>query len=394
MTSARQTDHNGWIEIKNNPISRVGIFEYLGKDVSPEFEADQRVRVLRSEEELSHPDTIESLKLLPWIDEHVMLGPSETGLTAPEQKGIEGVTGENVYFDAATGKLLSNIKVFSDNMDDLIAAGKRELSLGYRCKYKVCSGIWNGQQYDAIQTDIRGNHLALVKEGRMGHDVAVLDHMKFTFDAKDLKMADNDKKDDKKEDKKEMSMDEMCSKMKEMGDSIAEMKKNMDKKGMDKKGKDELDPDEDPAIAADKRAKDEAEEKKKDEEKKVEDKKTMDSAIQSAMDAKISPLLKEIADLKAGATKAMLSEVSRKNALASQLSTFGVAVDSAEMTLPELQAAAVAKIGIKCPAGTEQIALDGYFHNRTTAMDEVGFALDSSASGGDTLEQYIAKKVA
>ena len=380
MATARTYDQNGWYEIKDNPISRIGIFEYLGKNVDPSFAPDQIVRVLRSEEELSRPETIDSFKLLPWIDEHVMLGPEETGLTAPEQKGIEGVTGENVYFDVASGKLRSNIKVFSNNLDDLIAAGKKELSLGYRCKYSIQSGMWNGQPYDAIQTNIRGNHLALVKEGRMGHDVAVLDHMTFTFDAKDLKMAELTKEEkERAEDKK--ALDEVREEVKKIGDSV----KALDAKIMDKKGKDGLEDNEDPAIAADKRAKDEAEEKKKEEEKKAEDKKAMDAAIKSAMDSAIAPLLTQIETLKAGATKAMLSEVSRKNALASQLSTFGIALDSAEMTLPELQAAAVAKIGITCAAGTEQIALDGYFHNRAAPGTEIGYALDAANGGGNTV---------
>src|SRR5690349_3171627 len=137
MDSSREVDHNGWIEIKDNPISKAGIFEYLGKNIDPSLEPDKKYRVLRSPEELEK--AADSFKLMPWIDEHVMLGSSDSGMVAPEVKGIEGVIGENVYFDTASGKLKANIKVFSNNLDNLIAAGKRELSAGYRCKYEISS---------------------------------------------------------------------------------------------------------------------------------------------------------------------------------------------------------------------------------------------------------------
>src|SRR6201996_245647 len=194
MDSARSQDANGWIEVKDNPISKVGVFPYLGRTIDASLDPDKTYFVLRPEEELSKPECVDSFKLIPWIDEHVMLGSPESGLTPAEQKGIEGVIGESVKFDKSSGKLLANIKVFSENLDDLIGRGKRELSAGYRCRYEICSGVWNGQHYDAIQRDIRGNHLALVKEGRMGPDVAVLDHLNFTFDAKDAVMTPEEKK--------------------------------------------------------------------------------------------------------------------------------------------------------------------------------------------------------
>ncbi len=185
--SARVEDFNGWPEIKDNPLSKVGIFQYRGAQLS--VPAHQRDRVtldpnrmysiLRPADELGSPETIDSFKLLPWIDNHAMLGSAEQGLMRPEQKGIQGVTGQEVRFDPEAlgdGALLGNIKVFSSAMKDLIDAGKKELSCGYRCDYDWTPGTWNGKPYDAVQRNIRGNHLALVKKGRMGPGVAVLDH--------------------------------------------------------------------------------------------------------------------------------------------------------------------------------------------------------------------------
>lgn len=392
MDSSRQADVNGWIEIKDNPISKAGVFEYYGRQIDATLDADRKYKVLRSEKELSRPETINSFKLVPWIDEHVMLGPSDSGMVAPEVKGIEGVTGETVYFDTASGKLKSNIKVFSNNLDELIAGGKRELSLGYRCKYKISAGNWNGQQYDVEQYDIRGNHLALVKEGRMGPDVAVLDHMKFTFDARDA-MTEEERKAKEAADKKALDASiksAVDSAMNEVKDSI---------KALDARVKDALeDEDSDPNVSADKAAKDKAAKDKaaKDEdeekEKKAEDKKAMDASIKTALDSALAPITEALTALKTSSTAGQ--EAGMKRTLQGQLANFGIAVDSADtLSLSELQSKAVEKLGIpRVPKGSEAVALDGFFANRPTdtSGNEVGFALDSAiGTDGKSVEAFF-----
>lgn len=86
--SSREYDVNGWPEIKNNPLSRVGVFPYSGRQISPELEPDKIYMVYRPEEELANPACIDSFKLLPWVDEHppVLLGPEEAGRMSPEKK--------------------------------------------------------------------------------------------------------------------------------------------------------------------------------------------------------------------------------------------------------------------------------------------------------------------
>ena len=176
----REYDTNGWFEVKDNPLSMVGVFPYSGGSISPECDQNKMYMVYRPAEELGSEECIESFKLIPWIDNHVMLGSEDNGLTPSEQKGVQGVIGQDVYFD---GQILKgNIKVFSEAMANLIANGKKELSCGYRCRYEYAPGVYDGVQYDYVQREIRGNHLALVNNGRMGSDVAVLDHLDhFTF---------------------------------------------------------------------------------------------------------------------------------------------------------------------------------------------------------------------
>lgn len=196
--SVRIPDTNGWFEVKANPLSKVGIFAYRGSSINAP-DPNKMYSVLRSADALSDPDTLNSFRLLPLIDNHHMLGDAPTAGDAympAEMKGVHGVIGDNVYFDVGDQTVYGNLKVFSSALAKAIGnpnspRRKRELSLGYKCKYDWTPGIWNGQPFDCQQTRIRGNHVALVFDGRMGDDVAVLDAAEFftfTFDESDIVM--------------------------------------------------------------------------------------------------------------------------------------------------------------------------------------------------------------
>ncbi|WP_114078353.1 DUF2213 domain-containing protein, partial [Proteus mirabilis] len=167
-------------EVKDNPISKVGVFDYLGFEIGAPI-PEKIYKVYRPQEELASTETINSFKLMPFVDEHEMLGKDGT---PAETKGIQGVIGERVYFEYPY--LRGNIKILSNSALNQIEGGKIELSPGYRCIYDFTPGEFNGERYDAIQRHIRANHLALVDEGRTGADVAVQDHSVITIDTKEL----------------------------------------------------------------------------------------------------------------------------------------------------------------------------------------------------------------
>ena len=385
--SARVPDFNGWVEIKGNPISKAGVFAYLGRNIpNCDFEPDRLYNVLRPPEELSDPDTIASFRLLPWINDHAMMGPEESGQLAAEQKGIHGVIGEDIYFEGDT--LYANLKVFSNRLAELIDSGKRELSAGMRCRYEKTSGVYNGQRYDAIQRTIRGNHLALVASGRMGPEVAVLDSLNFTFDAKDVAMADEKKEDKGTEgtEKKGMTLEEASEHLSKIIPMVAEMHETISKLA----GK--SDSTEDPSAVAT----DAEEEAKKDKEKKdgeAMDAKAMASAM-DAMDKTIKGLSAELNAVKTGGVKAMLGEISQKNALANRLSNFVGVFDHSDKTLNEVAAYGIEKLGIKAPKGSELACLEGFLHNRP-APSEAGFShvMDAAHQGGgssDEIDAYLS----
>ena len=76
--SAQSVDINGYVEVKGNPISKVGVYPYLGREIGAP-EPDRVYKIYRPEEELSSPETIASFKLVPLVDEHAMLGSEDGG---------------------------------------------------------------------------------------------------------------------------------------------------------------------------------------------------------------------------------------------------------------------------------------------------------------------------
>lgn len=166
----KQVDKNDFWFIENNPITKVGVYPYLGKQISQDCEPDKIYYVLRPKEELFRKETLDSLRLIPLIDGHTMIGKD---FTAPEDKGLDGTLGDNVSHDTDT--IYNDLKIISNKMKEEIQNGKKELSLGYFCRYDKQPGTYKGQRYDYVQRDIIANHLALVDKGRMGADVRVYD---------------------------------------------------------------------------------------------------------------------------------------------------------------------------------------------------------------------------
>lgn len=176
---AKEIDLNGFWKIEDNPISKEGVFPYLGKQISPELEPDKIYMVYRPASELTSEETIESFNGVPFIDEHEMIGE---GFTKYDDRPAGGVL---FNVKANGGILTGDFKIYSEELQEEISNGKKELSLGYLCDYELTKGVWNGQRYDAIQKNIRGNHVALVNHGRMGSDVRVYDRA-ITMDALDI----------------------------------------------------------------------------------------------------------------------------------------------------------------------------------------------------------------
>jgi hypothetical protein len=180
-------DDNGFWLIENNPISKEGVFPYLGKTISPQLEPNRIYNVYRPFNEISKEETLKSFDGVPFINGHEMIGEN---FTPYDKRTADGVL---MNVKANNGMLFGDLKIFSEDMKSKIQAGKKELSLGYKCDYKLSKGVFNGMPYDAIQCNLRGNHIALVDKGRMGGDVRVYDN-NYTFDTLDIDINNEEKK--------------------------------------------------------------------------------------------------------------------------------------------------------------------------------------------------------
>ena len=183
----RKIDENGYLLVENNPLTKEGVFPYSGAQIGLE-PPDKIFKVYRPAEELQKAETLKSFELVPFINEHAMLG--DYGVPA-ESKGVLGVVGQNVKFNAPY--LTADIKIFGNKMKDLLERGKNNISAGYSFDLDNTSGNFNGENYDCIQRNIKCNHIALVQEGRCGKDVRVLDKNDIIPDALPLNLNSGDK---------------------------------------------------------------------------------------------------------------------------------------------------------------------------------------------------------
>lgn len=134
-------------------LTCTGIFEYTNPDGSVRKE-------LRLPEEVFSKNSLASYEGSPIIISH------DAGL----------ITKDNAH-ENSIGTILTKgfrdgdnvrAKIVIHDTDEMKESGLKELSLGYNLDLDETPGVWNGQPYDAVQRNIRINHLALVREARAG----------------------------------------------------------------------------------------------------------------------------------------------------------------------------------------------------------------------------------
>jgi hypothetical protein len=149
LKRANKTDE-GFIE--DTPVlTRVGIFTYMNADGSLRKE-------FRPHDEVFNVDSLTSLRGKPITVDH-----PDNGVDSTNAKYV--TVGTVLSEGRRDGDLLqADIVIHApDDMGD-----RRELSLGYSLDLDETPGEFNGERYDAIQRNIRYNHLSVVKRGRAG----------------------------------------------------------------------------------------------------------------------------------------------------------------------------------------------------------------------------------
>jgi hypothetical protein len=136
-------------------VTSVGIFEYRNKDGSAR-------RELRLPEHVFAPESLASYRGKPVIVTHS--AGFVTSENAPEE-----VIGTILSEGIPDGDDV-RAEIIIHDTDAMKRSGMKELSLGYNLVLDETPGEWDGQPYDAVQTEIRINHLALVNKARAGEE--------------------------------------------------------------------------------------------------------------------------------------------------------------------------------------------------------------------------------
>ena len=157
-------------------ITNTGVFIYRDSSGAER-------RELRLPEDVFNSDSITSLKMKPVTNSH----PTETVTPENVKSHQVGTIGSNPSADGFSGAFFSeedfkngelpstdryHLSVDMMVTDELAIAdilrGKRALSGGYHADIEETSGVWMGVPYDAIQRNIRYNHVAIVDRARAG----------------------------------------------------------------------------------------------------------------------------------------------------------------------------------------------------------------------------------
>lgn len=140
--------------LRDRPIlTSVGIFEYLNRDGTIR-------RELRLPEEVFDAESLASYRGKPIVITHDA-GLIDKDNVAQNQVGTILSIGERKGNDVVADIVIHDT-------DELRHSHMKELSLGYNLDLEETPGEWNGEHYDAIQRNIRVNHLAVVRDARAG----------------------------------------------------------------------------------------------------------------------------------------------------------------------------------------------------------------------------------
>lgn len=154
----------GFLICHNVPIARTGIYKYLASEIG--MDGDSIVDVYREPEEVFDQRTLASFEGKAFTDTHPLVDVDTNNWSMLSKGEITNVRigkGEN------SDKIVADILVRDPIVINEIESGaKREVSAGYTCEYVERDG-------KVFQTKIRGNHVALVQEGRAGKAVCIKD---------------------------------------------------------------------------------------------------------------------------------------------------------------------------------------------------------------------------
>jgi hypothetical protein len=142
-------------------VTRTGVFIYRNQDGSLR-------RELRHPDDVMKQDSLKSMEMVPIT----LLHPKEKSVDSLNASRLsKGFTGQSIVVD---GKYIKNRLVVTDQEAiNTILSGMNQLSLGYTQALIDESGEYDNERYDARQTDIFYNHIAIVPSARAGSEAKI-----------------------------------------------------------------------------------------------------------------------------------------------------------------------------------------------------------------------------
>ena len=141
-------------------IARTGIQHYTDADGSIRKE-------FRPESEVASPESLASFAGKAITMEH-----PPALLDSENTKDYQiGFTGSEIVYDNGFVRAVMTV-TDQDVIERIMHGDVREVSAGYRVNYDPTPGVTDsGEHYNGIQTEISGNHVAIVRRGRAGPQV-------------------------------------------------------------------------------------------------------------------------------------------------------------------------------------------------------------------------------
>lgn len=169
--SKRDIDEKtGFMRVSESNISKATVNQYHGHEI-PGYQdlgidADEIYYVYRPADELEKAAS--SFNGLP-----LLMGHSPESADDPQRDYRVGSLGSEVYFE--NPYLKSWLIITDADAIRAIDSGIRELSAAYTYTPVLEAGEFDGVPYSIKMTNIHGNHVAIVPEGRVGADACVAD---------------------------------------------------------------------------------------------------------------------------------------------------------------------------------------------------------------------------
>lgn len=169
--TARAFDENGYLHVSSSPLTKETVNPYYGQEIPGwrdlGLDPEKIYYGYRAGEELKKAvPTFNGLPLQ--LDHH--LDSAEN----PQKEARVGSVGTSAKWEPPY--ITNALTVTDAKAIEGIESGEcKDLSSAYAYEADFTPGVFEGKKYDFIMRDIRGNHVALVREGRAGPDVVVAD---------------------------------------------------------------------------------------------------------------------------------------------------------------------------------------------------------------------------